>query len=53
MMIDASGTGFHIRQLRPGELARQGQHARQMLVASLIAMSSVIGLGAYFLSLLG
>ena len=51
-MIDTSGTAFHIRQLRPDEMLRQGQYARQMLFASLAAMSSVIGLGAYFLSLL-
>ncbi len=51
-MIDTSGTAFHIRQLRADEVARQGQHARHMLFASLVAMSSVIGLGAYFLSLL-
>jgi hypothetical protein len=52
-MIDRSGTAFHIRQLRADELVRQGQYARQMLFASLAAMSSVIGLGAYFLSLMG
>ena len=51
-MIDAPGTEFHIRQLRADEVMRQGQHARQMLFASLAAMSSVIGLGAYFLSLM-
>lgn len=51
-MIDRSGTAFHIRQLRSDEMARQGQYARQMLFASLAAMSSVIGLSAYFLSLM-
>ena len=51
-MTDVSGTEFHIRQLRADEMVRQSQHARQMLFASLAAMSSVIGLGAYFLSLL-
>lgn len=50
-MMDASGTRFHIRPLRPREMARQAQHTRHMLIASLIAMSSVVGLGAYFLSL--
>lgn len=52
-MIDTSGTALHIRQMRADEMVQQGRHARHMLFASLVAMSSVIGLGAYFLSLLG
>ena len=52
-MLKTSGTGFNVRALRAEDVARQGRFARHMLFGALAAMSSVVGLSAYFLSLFG
>lgn len=50
-MLETSGTNFNVRALGADDMARRGRHARHMLFGTLAAMSAVIALGAYFLSL--
>lgn len=52
-MFETPRTNFNVRALSAADITRQGRFARHMLFGTLAAMSTVVGVGAYFLSLFG
>ena len=51
-MIDREFEHFDVRATTPLQLARQLSFARNMLAAAVAASMSIVGAGAYFISLM-